>query len=88
MSEQAAEGITISQSVEAHLSNILGAQGQMITGYLGIVTYLDDDGNNCWSFLRSEHATATGDLGMARVITKHVENDVDHLMFCNHDDES
>jgi hypothetical protein len=84
MSEQ--EEITISQAVERCLSNALGSQGSMITGFLGVVTYMNEEGDQYWSFLRSEHATAIGDLGMARVITKTVEGTVDHLMYASGDE--
>lgn len=55
MADDEAAG-TISQAVEKNVSDILGANGCMITGFLGIVTYIDTDGDNCWSFMRSDHA--------------------------------
>lgn len=85
--ENTEEGLTLSQAVEQCLANGLGQNGSMITGFLGIVCYMNEDGDNCWTFMRSEHATATNDLGMARIITKQVEADVEHLMFCTHDHE-
>lgn len=72
--------VSIAESVEEHLAEILGSQGAMFTGYLGVVTYLAENGDNVWTFLHSENSTATQDLGMARIITKTVERAVDYLM--------
>lgn len=79
--EPVQEEVTLAKLVEGVLAQALGQHGAMITGYLGVVTYMDDEGNHCWSFLRSEEATATNELGMAHTILKIVDAAVDEAYF-------
>jgi hypothetical protein len=74
-------------AVEAAARDVLADQGGMVTGFVALVTYLDAEGDRCWSMAAGQEQGLAQSLGMADILEMTVRAQVEAAFFRQEDDE-
>jgi hypothetical protein len=68
------EDDVLSTVTEAVLRDAIGGAGGMLTGFLGLVTFMDEEGRRYYRLLAGTEQNTITSLGMQRMMTHLVED--------------
>lgn len=59
---------TVNTAMDTAMREILGANGGLLTGFVGLITMLDENGQQKYVVLESDEQTFTQSLGMSTLL--------------------
>lgn len=77
----------VAAAVEAGARDAIADSGGMVTGFIALVTYLDADGNRCWSMAAGDEQGLAQSLGMADILEMTVRAQVEAAFFAEPEDD-
>lgn len=63
------------------MRNHLAKENGYLTGFSGIVTYIDGDGGRCWAMINDESQSIPLTLGLAQMLTMAVQGQAASQLF-------
>lgn len=78
---------TLSDHVQKSIEEYVGSFGGMTTGFIGLVTYMNNEGHRGWTVVVGDEQSVMASLGMVRVLEKTIDAQTDVLLFGDGDDE-
>jgi hypothetical protein len=70
----------ISAGLADTINGVLAAHGGgFISGFVGVVQYIDNEGDNCWSFCSMEAQSLSMSVGMLRIASRIADRQVDDV---------
>lgn len=88
MSDEEMTHATLSDHVQKSIEEYVGSFGGMTTGFIGLVTYLNGEGNRGWTVIVGDEQSVMASLGMVTVLQKTIDAQTDVLLFGDGDEEA
>lgn len=79
------EPVRISEAISQRLSDAINAVlaeelgGGFLSGFIGLVKYMDNDGDNNWSFVAMGDQSLDTSVGMLRIANKITERQIEEV---------
>lgn len=71
----------VAVAVEAAARDAIADSGGMVTGFIALVTFIDADGDRCWSMAAGDEQGLAQSLGMADILEMTVRAQVEAAFF-------
>lgn len=71
----------MSDAAAKALGETAGESGGFITGFVGLVEYIDDDGDHCWSLLIADNQRVSVSHGLSTTLGKLMDAQLDDALF-------
>ena len=85
MSDGRPEPVEVSEAISRRLTEAINGVladelgGGFLSGFIGLVKYMDLDGNNAWSFVTMGDQSLDTSLGMLHIANKITERQVENM---------
>lgn len=78
----------VAEAVENAARDALADAGGMVTGFVALTTYLDAEGERCWSLSVGQDQGLAQSLGMANILEMTVRAQVEAAFFADPDGDA
>jgi hypothetical protein len=72
---------TLSDHVQKSIEEYVGSFGGMTTGFIGLVTYMNNEGQRGWTVIVGDEQSVMASTGMMKVLEKTIDAQLDVLLF-------
>ena len=77
----------VSAAVEKASRDTVADSGGMITGFVSLVTFIDNDGCRCWAMATGEDQSLAQSLGMADILESMIRAQVEVAFMASPDED-